>query len=87
MEKYPVLVNGWNLKYEGNMTYYKVFGKRVEAICLFCLEDDNVWLGFFANGDTLDEAVESLDIMPFTIVKADNRMEAEKRMIKYMKEH
>lgn len=87
MKSYPVLVNGWNLEYEENMTYYKVFGKRVEAICLFCLEDDNVWLGLFANGDTLDKAVESLDIMPFTIVKAVGRMEAEKLMFKYMKEH
>lgn len=87
MEKYPVLVNGWNLKYSGNMTYYKVFGKRVEAICLFYLEDNDLWFGFSADGDTLDEASESLEVMPFTIVEAISRMEAEKRLIKYMKEH
>lgn len=97
MEKYPVLVNGWNLEYKENMTYYKVFGKRVEAICLMWIdtvrgdegynEEGDAWIGISADGSTLADAEEMLDIMPFKITEVGRRVEAEKMMFKYMKNH
>lgn len=97
MEKYPVLVNGWNLEYEENMTYYKVFGKRVEAICLMWIdtargndgynEEGDAWIGISADGSTLADTEEMLDIMPFEITEVGRRTEVEKLMFKYMKEH
>lgn len=91
-------MNGWNyLDDPESMSYYKVFGKRVEVVCLLCLdtargddgynEEGDAWIGISADGSTLADAEEMLDIMPFEITEVGRRTEVEKLMFKYMKEH
>lgn len=98
MKTYPVLVNGWNyLDDPESMSYYKVFGKHVEVICLLWLdtvrgdegynEEGDAWIGVSADGNSIDDAEEMLNIMPCEITEVGRRVEAEKWLIEYMKTH
>lgn len=98
MKNYPMEINGWKYSLDADsMSYYKECCDHSVAVCLFWLDtvkgDDgynpegDCWIGFAAIGDTLTDAIEMLDIMPFEIVHPTCREEAEKELIKYMETH
>lgn len=98
MKNYPMTINGWEFTLDPiGMTYWKQFGSRYEVISLFWMDTvkgdegyypgGDCWIGISADGNTLDDAVEMLDIMPFTVVETMRRAEAEKELIKYMETH
>ena len=73
--KYPIYVNGWNLVHPENLTYWKKRDNCCVAVCLFQLNenDNDSWIILKGIGDTVDEALEDLDIMPFTISDVGSR--------------
>lgn len=98
MKNYPMEINGWNYSLDADsMGYVKEFDNHCEAVCLFWLDcvqgedgynpDGDCYIGLVADGNTLADAIEALDIMPFEIVHPMRREEAEKELIRYMETH
>lgn len=84
---FPKYINGWNLEYAENMTYWKEGNNSFRAVCLYQLDtiEGNDWVILEAYGDTLEEALEALDVMPFPISDVMPRNDAEYTMIEWFK--
>ena len=92
---YPKNINGWNLEYTENMTYWKKGNNSYRAVSLYWLDtvegdegynsEHDSWVILEAYGDTLEEALEALDIMPFPISDVMPRKDAEYTMIEWFK--
>lgn len=93
--KYPLEANGWNLESPDNLSYWKqVDLDFYKAICLYWLDttrgdegwnpERDAWCVIEAEGDTAGEALEALDIMPWTISDVGRRVEVEKMLLDYI---
>ena len=92
---YPKYINGWNLEYPENMTYWQKCDNFFVAVSLYWLDtvegdegynpEGDSWVILKAYGDTLEEALEGLDIMPFPISDVMPRKDAEYTMIEWFK--
>jgi len=92
---YPKHINGWNLEYPENMTYWKKGKNSFRAVSLYWLDtvdgdegynpEHDSWVILDAYGDTLEETLEALDIMPFPISDVMPRKDAEYTMIDWFK--
>lgn len=98
MKNYPMEINGWEYILDPyGMSYWKERDTHYDVICLMWIDtvkgDDgynsqaDAWCGVIADGNTLDDALEMLDIMPFEITNVMRREEAEKELINYMETH
>lgn len=91
----PKYVNGWNLECAENMTYWKNEKDFFVAVCLYWLDtvegdegynpEQDSWVILKAYGDTLEEAIESLDFMPMTISDVMPKKDAAYTMIEWFK--
>ena len=96
---YPMEINGWHYDLDADsMGYWKQKDGKYEAICLMWMdtvegdegynEEGDVWIGISADDkDSLDDAMEMLNIMPFNITEVGRREEAEKWLVEYMETH
>ena len=92
---YPKYINGWNLEYADNMTYWKKADNYFRAVCLMWLDtvegdegynpEHDSWVIIEAYGDTIEEAFEALDIMPWSISDVMPRKDVEYTMIEWFK--
>ena len=92
---FPKYINGWNLEYAENMTYWKKGNNSYKAVSLYWLDtvrgdegynpEGDSWVILEAYGDTVDEALEALDIMPFPISDVMPRKDAEYTMLEWFK--
>ena len=95
INNYPKYINGWNLEYAENMTYCKKGNNSYKAVSLYWLDtvegdegynpEHDSWVILEAYGDTVDEALEALDIMPFPISDVMPRKDAEYTMLEWFK--
>lgn len=97
--KFPLEINGWKLAYPDvtDPFYVKDFGrgKGYTALCLMWLDtvrgdegynaDGDVWTIIEADGNTAEDALEALDIMPFSISDVGRRVEVEEMLLNYIR--
>lgn len=84
-------INGWNCLYAENITYYKQYEDgEYKAICMFQLEDtdgnNDRWVAICGYGDTADEAIEQLDIMPWCFSDIMSKDDLAEALLNYMKD-
>ena len=88
--KYPIRINDWELIYPENLTYVRKHNGIYFVVCMFNIGDDgdgfDYWVAHEASGDTVDDALEMLDIMPFPISDEMTRTDLEYTLLKYLEE-
>lgn len=99
--KYPVYINGWNLVYPENLTYWKERKPNRNrknsiyvAVSLYWLDtirgdegynpEHDSWVILKGIGDTVEEALEDLDIMPGVISDVGRRDDIENVLFTWM---
>ena len=88
--QYPVCIGDWKLIYPENLTYVREKNGSYSAICMFNIGDNgdgfDYWIVHEASGDTVDDALEMLNIMPFPISDEMTRTDLEYTLLKYLEE-
>lgn len=85
--QYPVNTNKWELIHPENLTYAKRCNNGMyHVICMYHLGDSDLWIATSADGDTLDDALEMLDIMPLPISDEMSRNDLEYTILQYVEE-
>lgn len=87
----PLIVNGWHLEYPENLTYWKQFKDGgFKAVCIYKLEDtiedEDRWVTNCGYGDTSEEAIEQLGIMPWCFSDVMTKSDVMEALLNYMRD-